>query len=436
MSIISRIKSLFGPEGSQRGPFYGQGEEGGWYELNRLEEGYQRNLELPSLDGKQIPAAYAAVMANSRAVSQCIPKHQRLESDGNTTHLRNSQVSEIFRRPNSYETFSQYILNSVAQMLFDGESFSLATRDARGQIIRLDRMDSRTCTPHIQEGELFYAVGDNPFVDGDPNYMVPARDVLHLRFLCPRHTLIGESPLKAAALAAGINVALSRSQAAFFANMSRPSGVLVSENLLNKEQMTSLREAWSQQSQRMSQGHVPILSGNLKFTPMGISSQDAQLIEAQRLSIEDIARVFGTPLPVIGDMSNSTLSNAETLVSMWLSISLGSLLENLEQSFTKLFDLPSEEKIELDVTGLLRTDFVSRVEGLTRAVQGGLYTVNEARRRENLGPVPFGDVPVVQQQMVPLGWQEETTDVAPGLESRSMENVVEIETFRKWLANG
>lgn len=433
MSILTRIKSLWGPEGSQRGPFYGEGELGGWYELNRYEEGYQRNLELPSLDGKRIPAAYAAVMANSRAVSQCTPKHQRLDGGGNTITLSSGPVADIFRRPNNYETFSQYILNSIAQMLFDGESFSLATRDARGQIIRIDRMDSRTTTPHIQDGELFYAVGNNPFVDEQPQYMVPARDVLHLRFLCPRHVLIGESPLKAAAMAAGINVALSRSQAAFFANMSRPSGVLTSEALLNRDQMESLREAWAKQSQRMSQGQVPILSGNLRFQSMGISSQDAQLIEAQRLSIEDIARVFGTPLPVIGDMSNSTLSNAETLVSMWLSISLGSLLENLEQSFTRLFDLPAEEKIEFDVTGLLRTDFVSRVDGLTRAVQGGVYTINEARKRENLGPVPYGDTPVVQQQMVPLGWQEENAVESQAIEERSVETVVDIGQFRKWL---
>lgn len=430
MSILTKIKSLWGPEGSNRGPFYGQGELGGWYELGRIEDGYQRNLELPDLDGKRIPAAYAAVMANARAVSQCVPKHQRLDGVGNTEILTSGGPAAVFRRPNTYETFTQYILNCVAQMLFDGESFSLATRDERGVITRLDRLDSRTCTPYVTEGELFYAVGSNPFLDDlPPDYLVPARDVLHLRFLCPRHALIGESPLKAASMAAGINVALSRSQAAFFANMSRPSGVLSTDQLLNKDQLTSLREAWAQQSQRLSQGHVPILSGNLKFQSLGITSQDAQLIEAQRMSIEDIARVYGTPLPVIGDMSNSTLSNAETLVSMWLSISLGSLLENLEQSLTRLFNLPVGEKIELDVTGLLRTDFLSRVDGLTRAVQGGLYTVNEARRRENLGPVDNGDRPIVQQQMVPLGWQAEQPQPEPEPE----ENVIDIREFRKWM---
>jgi HK97 family phage portal protein len=292
-------------------------------------------------------------------------------------------------------------------MFFDGEAFAVASRNARGEVIRLDRMDSRTCSPYVTEGELFYSVGQNPFVADEIDYLVPARDVLHLRQYCPRHVLMGESPIKAAAMAAGINVSLAGSQAAFFAQMSRPSGVLTTDTVLNKDQLESLRQAWYKQSSKVAQGHVPVLSGGLKFQPMSISSQDAQLIEAQRLSIEEIARVYGVPLPVIGDMTSSTLNNVEQLVSLWLSISLGSLLENIEQSFVRLFDLPANETVDLDVTGLLRTDFQARIDGLTKAIQGGLYSPNEARAKEGLHAVENGDVPMVQQQMVELGWKPE-----------------------------
>jgi HK97 family phage portal protein len=205
---------------------------------------------------------------------------------------------------------------------------------------------------------------------------------------------------------------------------------------LNKDQLASLREAWAQQSQRMAQGHVPILSGNLKFQPMGLTSQDAQLMEAQRFSVEQIAMCYGVPLPVIGDLSNSTLANAETLVSLWLSISLGSLLENVEQSLTKTFELSANENINFDVAGLLRTDFLTRIDGLTRAVQGGLFSPNEARAREGLHPVPDGDRVIVQQQMVPLGFNEssDVEVIAPPVnEERS---VVELSDFKKWLNNG
>jgi HK97 family phage portal protein len=429
MSLLTRIKGLWAAEGAQRGPLSGQGELGNWYELGRLDDGYQRNLDLPHIDAKKIPAAYASVMANARAVSQCKPHHLRKVGNGPTEVVDNSAATRIFRSPNNYETFSQYILNAVAQLFFDGESFSLATRNDRGEVIRLDRMDSRTCSPYVTEGELFYSIGSNPFVPDQIDYLVPARDVLHLRMYCPRHVLIGESPIKAAAMAAGINVSLAGSQAAFFTQMSRPSGVLSTDQVLNKDQLESLREAWYKQSQKIAQGAVPILSGGLKWQQMSISSQDAQLIEAQRMSIEEIARVYGTPLPVIGDMSASTLNNVEQLISLWLSISLGSLLENIEQSFSKLFGLRPTESIDFDVSGLLRTDFQARIDGLTKAIQGGLYTVNEARTKEGLSWVENGEKPIVQAQMVPLGYETDPVMPQPEVTSRA----VDVNRFRKAL---
>jgi hypothetical protein len=48
------------------------------------------------------------------------------------------------------------------------------------------------------------------------------------------------------------------------------------------------------------------------------------------------------------------------------------------------------------------------VDGLTKAIQGGLMTPNEARARESLSPVPHGDRVYVQQQMVELGTKPPT----------------------------
>jgi len=413
MSLKSKIKSWMpwgGAEGSQRGPFSGFGEYGSRFPMGYIEDGYQRNLSIPKADGREIPTAYACVMATARAVSQCRPVHKRLVASDEWETVTTSAASRIFRSPNSYETWSQFIMNSVAQLMFDGESFSMASRNNRGEIVSLDRADSRSCSPYItpEEKELFYGVGGtNPFLTDDVTVLIPARDVLHLRTHCPRHPLIGEGPLRSAALAAGVNVALSSSQAHFFSQMSRPSGILSTDAVLNRDQIESLREAWTKQSQRIAQGHVPVLSGGLKFSSMHVTSQDAQLIEAQRMSIEEICKVYGTPLPIIGDMSHATLSNVEQMISLWLSVSLGSFLENLEQSFTKIFDLPPNERVDFDTQPLLRTDFEARISGLTSAIQGGLYTVNEARKKEGLRPVANGEDPIVQQQMVPLGFQPE-----------------------------
>ena len=68
---------------------------------------------------------------------------------------------------------------------------------------------------------------------------------------------------------------------------------------------------------------------------------------------------------------------------------------------------------EFDTKALLRSAFKDRIEGLARAVQGGIFSPNEARNSEDLGSVKFGDEPRVQQQVVPLS-QIEQTPPAPG----------------------
>lgn len=402
MGIAAKIKSMFGAEGSYRGPAAGVSEFGNMFSIP-FGDGYQRGLEMGGQGSRNVPAVYASVMAFSRAVSQCYPSHKVI-TDGKHTASSTSPASRLLMYPNEYQTFDQFIFNVVAQMLFDGECIVLIVRDNRAAPISLHICPRGSASPYIEPETraIFYSIGANPMILDEADYMVPARDVIHFRQHTPRHPLMGESPIKAAAMAVGINVALSRTQAAFFENMNRPSGILSTDQTLNKDQMIRLREAFDEQSKGWATGKMPILGGGLKFNQLSVDSVDAQLIEAQRMSIEDIARVFGVPLPIIGDLTRATLSNVEQLISMWLSISLGSLLENIERSLDKAFNLPASEYIELDVAALLRTDFIGRVEGLTKGIMGSLYTVNEAREKEGLHPVPDGDMPMAQQQMTPI----------------------------------
>jgi HK97 family phage portal protein len=402
------MKSLVGlpagPEGSWRGPFFGAGEWGGVFQLGALEDGWQRNLRVDPTTARLVPAVHACIMVIARSISQCYPKHIRELEGGKTTEVRNSAAYRVLRNPNSYQTTPEFLLNMIATALTEGEAFAVATRNARTEVDSLHLLPPRACAPYVdsETKEVFYAVGANPLGPGGTEYMAPARDILHLRFYTPRHPLIGETPIKAAALAIGINVALARGQAAFFANMSRPSGVLSTDVALTKDQMLQLRAAFDEQSQGMAAGKIPILANGLKFQQLSISSQDAQLVQAQQMSLEDICRVFGVPPPLVGDLNHATLNNSETLIQHFMSMSLGSYLEHLDRAFDRLFQLPDREYIELDTTALLRTNFLTRIDGLTKAVQGGVFTPNEARAREGFGPIEGGDAAYLQRQMVPI----------------------------------
>lgn len=421
------VKDFFSIEGASRGPFFGMGEFGGTFGIEPTGDGWQRGLEVPTYGVRRIPAAYAAVMANAAAVAQCWPRHLRETNAGEFERVTTSPAFRIFRKPNDYETWPVFMLNLVASMQFDGTGYAVALRDDKNAITSLHRAPRGACSPFISPvtGEVFYSLGHNeltPDFKGNISgldYAVPARDVMALRQYCPRHPLRGESPATAAALAMGINVALSRSQAVFFSRMSRPSGVLVTEQQLNQVQIERARENWESQAALLAQGGVPVLGSGMKWVPMTITSEDSQLIEAQRLSIEDIARVYRVPLPVIGDLTHATLTNVESLISFWLSTGLGSLLELVERAFDEMFGFDTvTEYCDFDTTALLRTDFAGRIDALTKGIQGGLYKPNEARAREGLGKVKGGDKVYVQRQMVPLGTPPEPA-TKPAAESGS-----------------
>lgn len=400
-------------EGSNRGPFWGMGELGNLFRLGSKEDGWQRNLRLPWKRVDKVPIVYACVMAQSRAVSSCYAQHRVIDSAGKHVIRTDTAVAKLLRNPNGYETWPQFILNVCAAMLFQGEAGVIIQTDNLGVPLALHRLNKDDWQPYVEQetGAIFYGVSKsgNPCIPGDVAYAVPARQFIHFRQHTPRHPLIGESPVAAAMLSIGVNVALSESQHQFFKQMRRPSGILTTDIVLTSAQIKQLRTAFDEQSKDIDQGGIPILGGGLKFSQMGISSQDSEVIATQRMTNEDVCRVYGVPPPVVADLTHATLNNAETLINHWLAIGLGSLLENIERSLDRAFDLPLGEYIELDTAALLRTDFMNRVNAYVKGIQGGLYTHNEAREEEGLPPVEHGDQPYVQQQMVPLSYAASNT---------------------------
>jgi phage portal protein BeeE len=189
----------------------------------------------------------------------------------------------------------------------------------------------------------------------------------------------------------------------FFDNMSRPSGVLQSDMTLTAEQTTQLRSRFNELSQDLATGGTPILTSGLKYQAISMSAVDAEIIKTYNMTIGDIARVFRVPLELIGASDKPTAGSTEQLMQYFVVSGLGFIIEHIENSLERLFDLPAGESIELDPSILLEATFKDRMDGLKVATTGGIYSPNEARNKIGLPSVADGDIPLVQQQMVELG---------------------------------
>jgi HK97 family phage portal protein len=217
--------------------------------------------------------------------------------------------------------------------------------------------------------------------------------------------LIGEAPLLAALDDLEMYDAIKRQQEQFFKNQARPSAVLSTDLVLDKDQVQALRDRWNEQSKGLYSGGVPILTAGLKVQPWTTQggARDMQIAELMQYSDNRIALLYRIPLAVLG-IQNTTAHNTEQLMSIWLGMGLGFCLNHIEEAIGNLFKLQGQpdEYVEFSTDALLRSARKDRIEMLVRGVQGGVFSPNEARAEEDLPAVEYGDSPRVQAQVIPL----------------------------------
>ncbi|HMF27253.1 MAG TPA: phage portal protein, partial [Candidatus Cybelea sp.] len=429
MGALSSLRGWFGPGGlgftfgnvqPLYGPLFAQwGIDrtlgGCAHELDALDgTGWQRNLA--KIGGEGVPVIAAIHQLHRSAFAQLRPHHKTQDlTSGDVAEVFTSAASRVLITPNAYESGAD-LFGRIADNWLWGEALVIGIRNNRAEIQEMHLAPWGQWMPRIdpETRAVFYVVADDPSqlfepislvaVDSGAIRVLPASDVMHLRWSTPRHPLIGESALAAAGLAAGVNVALSRAQLMFIQNMRRPSSVLSTDQTLDKEQMRQLRERFDEQAKGWTTGGLPILGWGLKLSSSNLAAIDTSVIESLRYTNEDIARCVLVAPPLYGDVAGvGHHLNTEALINHWLSVSLGGLIERFERSLERLFGLDGRhDYIQLSTEALLRTDLASHAEALSKLVQGGVLQPNEARKQIGEGPADGGDQLIVQRQMVPL----------------------------------
>lgn len=421
MGLVDRVRGLWrakAAEGSVRaGPYF---LTDGWLPAGTAWNFWQAGQD-PTPYAASSAMVEACVSAYAQTAAMCPGDHWRLKKDGGRERVTDSPLARILRKPNDYQSSSDFMLNLNRSLYTDGNSYALALRDGRGEVEELHLMHPRSCAAHVAEGgEVFYSLGGNEIIERrfGGGIIVPARDVLHVRLHTPRNPLKGESPILAAALDMAVSSAALQQQIAFFSNQARPSVMLATDTVLTRDQVVELRARWDEQTKGENAGGTPILTAGLKPVTVSTTAVDAQLAETLKMSDQNIALAFRVPLQILG-VGGTPYASTEMLMQSWIASGLGFALNHIEEAFGQLFRLKGvpDEYVEFSTKALLRSAYKDRIEALARGVQGGIYSPDEARAAEELPEVPggYGKQPRVQQQVVPLSWHEDQAALAPAV---------------------
>lgn len=345
----------------------------------------------------------ACVSAYAQTVAMCPGDHWRKLPNNGRERVTTSALSRVIRRPNDYQTASDFMMNLTRRLYVDGEAFAYAVRNERFEITELHLMRKGKAVV-AEGGEVFYALYGNNVAERrfDLSRSIPMRDVLHVRLHTPLDDLRGASPIIAAQLSLALSGAAQSQQVAFYINQARPSFVLETDQQITRDQIKELRASWNEQTQGENAGGTPITAWGLKAKSVTSNAKDMQLAELLKASQEDVALTYRIPLQVLG-IGGTPFASTEALMSSWRSQGLGFALEHIEQAFGMLFGLGRDEYLELDTDALLRSSFKERIEALSAGTHR-VYTINEARALEGLPSVDGGDEIRVQQQDVPLSY--------------------------------
>ncbi len=264
-------------------------------------------------------------------------------------------------------------------------------------------------------GELYY---DAILYDGTPR-LFRAYEMVHIPGL-GFDGIAGRSPIRQFAETMGLNLDIKTYGRGFFKNGARPSGVLQHPAALSEEAQHRLERKFDQRySGAGNSGKTLLLEEGMTYQQIGVPPEEAQFLESRKYSVTEIARIYGVPPHMIGDLEHATFSNIESQDINFAKHSVLPECVNWEQELMrKLLNDEERERyeIEFNMEGLVRGDLESRYRAYAIGMQWGFLNANNVRAKENMDNVPGGDTTYVPLNMISSDlaaayWQAKINDM-------------------------
>jgi HK97 family phage portal protein len=359
---------------------------------------WQRNEELAPDQAMAFHAVFACHTLICSDIAKLRVKLVALE--GNVwQETKNPAYSPVLRKPNHFQNRIQFFENWVNSKLARGNTYVLKRRDGRGVVVAMYVLNPDRVQPLVaDDGQVFYRLSRDNLIDlSDEDVIVPGREIIHDRFNCLFHPLVGISPLYASALAATHGTNIQRAGARLAANGVRPSGILSAPGRIDPTQAASVKEVWENQyAGAAGANKIAVLGDGMKFEPLTMTSDEAQLIEQLKYTAEVVCSTYHVPPYKIGIGQQPTYNNVQALNVEYYSQCLQVLLESIEVCLDEGLATGDALGTEFDTDNLLRMDSVTQMEVLDKGKN--TFSPNERRERVSLPPKPGGDDVYLQQQ--------------------------------------
>lgn len=314
--------------------------------------------------------------------------------------------------PNEEMTSHTYRSTLQAHMLLWGNGYAEIQRDKGNRIVGLwPRNPARTrpvrltANARIQgtvypRGTLVYhtseTMGDEiSAVDDSANRMAPERiilaeDMIHMLGLSLDGRL-GQSTVYLARQIIGLDLAAEKHAAKLFGNGAVPRGILTYPGTMMPPALETLKRSWAEAHGGENVHKVAVLEAGLKFEPIGMDAEKAQLIDVRKFQRTAIAALFQVPPHMLGEAEKAK-SNVEQTSIEFLNYCLNPWINVWEQEAVRKLFLSGPQSgnyvCKMETHKLLYPDADGRSKFYTAMRSGGWGNANDIREFEDMNPIP------------------------------------------------
>jgi len=341
---------------------------------------------------KRLPVFFACVV--KRATSLAMLPCKMMQDDGNGGHkpaTNHPLYDVLYSRPNHIQSAFEFWFMMEAHLCMRGNSYAEIIPGARGAVDELMPMhpDRVRVERLLGSGRMRYRYSD-PLTN---TVRVLTQDEVFHRRENVDEVGLGQSRIEVGCEAIGLGLQRQDYTARFMCNDATPGAVFIGADFKTVEDEDDFVESVRKARTGVNAGRPYLLPPGMDMKSLGFTPVQAQLIEAGKLSDQEICTLMGVLPHVVGVDAGKAATFASTEQFNLMDVQQRVLPQVIaaEQDISRsLVTNTARFFPKFSVASLMRGDAATRAEFYQALAGIGWMCADEGRELEDMGPIPGG----------------------------------------------
>ena len=332
-----------------------------------------------------------------------------LKDNDNNRILNHEALQKLKFSPNPFMTPTPMMTLLETWRNHHGNAYAYLSYDDRGHLVGIYPFHPQKVRIWIDNAKIFSGKEDLYYEynkDGKI-YLFKKDEILHLKGGLSKDGIVGMSVRETLATTLNGTKASQKYLNNLYDRGLTSKAILRYTGDLNKDLQKKMLEAIEEfiSTENNPTGILPLPPG-MDIVPLDLKLTDSQFFELKKYNALQIAAAFGVKPNHLNDYDKSSYSNSEMQNLTFYIDTLLYILTLYEEEFNLKLLTESERlkglHFEFNVASILKGDLKTQAECITKYLQSGVYTINEARKKAGLPAIDGGDVIVMNGSYVPL----------------------------------